>query len=110
MRRTAYKPGVDANQFPCSILLERQAEINEKQGRMVGLIELYDTGLTLRCNQKKAFAILRREGCSLGANVVNLVQERTMDFVSSCYQVKAEFWQIHDLNQLDQKSKAVYLK
>ena len=110
IRREGYQPLSNAHPELCEISVKRQAYVQPYDGKKLGRIELYDTGVTTGCSQDKAFALLRKEGCRLGANFIDLVQEQTIDLLSSCYRLKADFWYIDNPDRLDIKSNAFYLK
>ena len=110
IRREDYKPISHSQTDGCDIWIKPQAHFQPYDGKKVGRIELGDTGLSVSCSKDKAFMILRNEGCSLGANFIDLVQEMSPDIVSSCYRVKADFWFIDNPERSDIKANAFHLK
>jgi hypothetical protein len=60
--------------------------------KKVGEIKLGDSGFSISCSEEQALGLLRKEACSLKANIVNIVEESRPDLLSSCYRCRAEFF------------------
>ena len=61
---------------------------------IVGRIKLGDSGFSMTCSEADALAILRKEACTLGADIVNITEESRPDFWSSCYRADAVFYRL----------------
>ena len=57
---------------------------------------MHDSGFTTTCSEADAIALLKKEACSVGANLVNITKESRPDMGSSCYRCEAGFFKIHN--------------
>jgi hypothetical protein len=90
IRRDGYELN-KSNSNDCSIQLLKDVSINEEVDTVLGRIQLKDTGFTFACGEDDAIEILKREGCSIGADAVIIISEKRPDFLSSCYRANAVF-------------------
>jgi hypothetical protein len=81
----------------CDVIIKKQMDIPPSL-KKVGEIKLGDSGVSISCSEEHALALLRKEACSLKANIINIVQESRPDLLSSCYRCKAEFYINTDVN------------
>jgi hypothetical protein len=63
---------------------------------LLGSIHAYDTGFSTRCDEEYVLGIFCEEGRILGADVINITEERQPDVWSTCYQAKAQFLRFKD--------------
>jgi len=64
--------------------------------KKLGNIEVYDHNLiSSNCDIFTVLSILKRDGCYLGADLINITEEKYPDYIwSVCYRVKADFIKI----------------
>ncbi|MDQ1266482.1 MAG: hypothetical protein QG635_1634 [Bacteroidota bacterium] len=78
----------------CSpIVIKGGSDLIQKE-KILGKINLGDTGFSVNCSKKKAFLILKEEACKLGANLINIIKESRPNFWSSCFRCQAEFYYV----------------
>jgi hypothetical protein len=85
--------GYNLNPVPTSDTCQIQVVKFENQStttKKIGTIYLGESGFSTRCNQATALAILKLEACNIGADIVNIIEEKKPDILSSCYRCKAE--------------------
>ena len=75
----------------CRISIKDNMPYDKADTEILGSIKAYDTGLSVRCDEAYVLSIFCKDACALGADVVNITQERYPSFWSSCYRAKAEF-------------------
>jgi len=99
----------EAEVSDCDIALVKYRSFPPEYAVKLGEVKLGEGGMAVRCSQYEAVAILRSEGCSLGADAINIVEETRPDFFSSCYRCKAEFYRILD-NDYAQETDPEFLQ
>ena len=62
----------------------------------VGEVKLGESGFSTSCSEERALEILKKEACSLNADIINIIEERRPDVMSSCYRCRAEFYRYTD--------------
>lgn len=75
----------------CSVLVLGYEAFNETRMERLGSIEMYDTGFSIWCDEEYVLNRMKNEACALGADIVNITDEKYPDFWSSCYRAKADF-------------------
>ena len=75
----------------CDVIIKKQMSIPTSL-KKVGEIKLGDSGFSTSCSEEQAIGLLRKEACSLKANIINIVDESRPDLLSSCYRCRAEFY------------------
>ena len=78
----------------CEVKLVRNYSFPDSTVTPFGRIGLHDSGFTTTCSEADAIALLKKEACSVGANLVNITQESRPDMESSCYRCEANFYKI----------------
>ena len=64
---------------------------------MLGSIHDYDTGFSTDCNEAAILDIFCREGCMVGADLINITEEKQPNpWTSTCYRAKADFLRFKD--------------
>jgi hypothetical protein len=64
---------------------------------VLGTIHDYDTGFSIQCDEAYVLDIFCREGSMLGADIININEEKQPSvWTSSCYRAKAEFLRFKD--------------
>ncbi len=79
-----------SEQLGCEVSVSKGSVI-PASAKVLGSIKLGDTGFSVSCSEQKAIQILKKEACSLGANVVLIKTELLPGFLSSCYRCEADF-------------------
>lgn len=82
---------VNSGYSDCDVIIKKQMNIPASL-KKVGEIKLGDTGFSISCSEEHALELLRKEACSLKANIINIVEESRPDLLSSCYRCRAEFY------------------
>jgi hypothetical protein len=97
--RSGYmKPAIqDAGNHPARpIALQANASFSADDVEVLGSISAYDTGFSVVCDEAYVLDRFCREGMQLGADVVNITQEKQPDVISTCYRAKAQFLRFKD--------------
>jgi hypothetical protein len=81
----------------CPIIITRNIS-NYDTLVKVGEIKLGDSGFSVSCSEEQAIEILKKEGCSLNANIVLITDEKRSDLLSSCYRCEAIFYKLGNGN------------
>jgi hypothetical protein len=64
---------------------------------MLGSIHAYDTGFSTDCDEAAILDIFCREGCMVGADLINITEEKQPNpWTSTCYRAKADFLRFKD--------------
>src|SRR5436190_21355174 len=98
--RTGYK--LPSNKTPkdldrCPITLRNNWQYDTNDVVCLGSIHDYDTGFSTECDEAYILDIFCREGCMVGANVINITEEKQPNpWTSTCYRAKAEFLRFKD--------------
>ena len=86
------------------IAVQRNATFDTNDVVILGFIHSYDTGFSLDCDEAYSLDIFCQEGRILGADLVNITEEKHPDWFSSCYRARAEFVRFKDR----EKVKSLY--
>jgi hypothetical protein len=80
----------------CPIAIQRNAKYDSNDLVALGSIHSYDTGFSIDCDEAYTLDIFCKEGCMLGADLINITEEKQPDLWSTCYRAKAEFLRFKD--------------
>ena len=80
----------------CKIALKNNASFSEKDVEVVGAVKFYDTGFSVVCDEEYVLTLASLEACTLGADLVNIIEEKQPDRSSTCYRAKADFLFLKD--------------
>lgn len=81
----------------CSIAIQCQAKYHTNDVEVLGSIRSYDTGFSTDCDEASVLDTFCREGCMLGADLINITEEKQPNFwTSTCYRAKADFLRFKD--------------
>lgn len=83
----------------CPIAIQCNAKYDGNNIVVLGSIHEYDTGFSVDCDEAYILDIFCREGCMLGADIINITEEHQPDLWSTCYRAKAEFLRVKDREQ-----------
>ena len=97
--RTGYEPR-SVGESTCRVAVKRAAPISPDQADVLGEVDVGDTGFSTDCDEKTVVELLRKEACSAGAHVVDIVEERRQDVASSCYRAKARLLRLRNPSSL----------
>lgn len=86
----------------CDLVIKKKYVYNKDAVDILGKINSYDTGLSVTCNQDYVLSIFCEEACALGADILNIIEEKTSDIWSSCYRAKAEFLRLKDRQKIEE--------
>ena len=79
------------------IVIQCNAQYDPHDVVVLGSIHAYDTGFSTRCDEPYILGIFCEEGRILGADVVNITEEKQPSiWGSTCYQAKAQFLRFTD--------------
>ncbi len=90
VRRKGYRISTEKSSSECSLVFCKDAEITTDCDSIIGTVKLRDSGFSHHCSEADAVAILKNEGCAVGADVINIIDEERPDISSTCYRVKAQ--------------------
>jgi hypothetical protein len=76
----------------CDIPIKKFETISDSVATKIGKIKLSDSGFSLHCSEEDAIEILKKEGCALNADFINILKESRPDSISNCYRCSAEFY------------------
>jgi hypothetical protein len=76
----------------CNITIKKFETIPDSVATKIGKVKLSDSGFSKRCSEEDAVVILKKEGCALKADFINISKESRPDSVSNCYRCSAEFY------------------
>ena len=100
IKRTGYQmpPGQTSKTLPRRpIALQCDVHYQTNDVEILGSIQAYDTGLSTDCDEAVVLDTFCREGMFLGADVINITQEKQPNpWTSTCYRAKAEFLRFKD--------------
>lgn len=92
--REGYEPPTDEalNQAcDCKIALKNNASFAENDVEVLGAVKFYDTGFSVVCDEEYVLSLASLEACTLGADLVNIIEDKQPDHWSTCYRAKADF-------------------
>lgn len=78
------------------IAIQRGAKFDPDDIVVLGSIHAYDTGFSTACDEAKVLETFYKEANSVGADVINITQEKQPDFWSTCYRARAQFIRFKD--------------
>ena len=73
-------------------MIKKFETIPDSVATRIGKVKLSDSGFSKHCSEEDAIAILKKEGCALNADFINILKESIPDSVSNCYRCSAEFY------------------
>ncbi|MGV8073014.1 MAG: hypothetical protein AB2L11_00410 [Syntrophobacteraceae bacterium] len=91
VKRQGYTALTERVPSDCEVVVLGYEAFDDTRMERLGNIEMYDTGFSLYCDEAYVLDLMKKEACSLGADIVNITDEKYPDFWSSCYRAKAEF-------------------
>jgi hypothetical protein len=87
--RTGYAPSSAVDEQRCRVAVKRGATFAPEEVDVLGQVEFGDSGFSTDCEEKTVIALMRKEACSAGADVADIVEEHRQDIASTCYRAKA---------------------
>lgn len=83
---------------PCTPKIVKMMDTTQINGQLLGIIDLDDSGFSTRCDELEAIIILKEEACNVGADLVDIIEEKQPDFFSTCYRCTAALYSLDSLN------------
>jgi hypothetical protein len=87
--RTGYSNDNTNRNSNCDVKFLRDAPVDTINGKLLGKVRVTDSGFSFACGEDDALEIFRKEACRVGANTVNIIDEKRPDILSSCYRATA---------------------
>lgn len=107
--RHGYEFDPNRAQDRCDIAMTQFREFSEDEVEVLAKVDIGDTGFTITCEESDVLNILKKEGCVIDAEVVNITEEKRADHWSTCYRASAEFLRLKDKYHKEaMKSDAAY--
>lgn len=97
--RTGYKapdPQAMNNASRRPIAIQCNAIYNPDDVEVLGGIHAYDTGFSTYCDEAYVLDTFYKDANALGADIINITEEKQPDFWSTCYRAKAQFLRLKD--------------
>ena len=66
---------------------------------VLGSIHAYDTGFSFHCDEASVLAVFQKDAQMLGADVIDITDEKQPNLASTCYRAKAQFLRFKDRNR-----------
>lgn len=89
--RTGYQPNKSFDTY-YDVVIEKNTIVPSNSADLVGQIRLDDIGFSVSCSEEDALEILRKEACSINADLIVITNEIRPNLWSSCYRCSAEFY------------------
>ena len=80
----------------CPIAIRLNANCDSNEIIVLGSIREYDTGFSTYCDEAYVLDMFCKEGCMLGADLINIKEEKEPSLWSTCYRAKAQFLRFKD--------------
>jgi hypothetical protein len=103
IKRTDYKIAGNREEkdlSQCAVAVKFNARYRPEDVEMLGSVKGYDTGFSVHCDEAYVLELFCKEACMLGADLVNITEEKQPDYWSSCYRAKAEFVRFKDRDRV----------
>ena len=90
------------NLIKCAdIAIKNNATFSQNEVIILGKVSASDSGLSTDCSEEYVLDILKKDACTVGADIINITEESQPDFwTSSCYRAEAELIKFKDRNQV----------
>jgi hypothetical protein len=88
IRRNGYTIDKKSN-GDCIVEFERGTPVDSTKEKVIGKVKVGDSGFSFACGEDDAIEIFKKEACGAGANIVNIINEKRPDFLSTCYRAEA---------------------
>ena len=82
----------DSSYVSCNIPIKKFEIIPDSVAHKIGAIKLSDSGFSNSCSEADAIIILKKEGCALNADFINITKETGPNKESNCYRCRADFY------------------
>ncbi len=76
----------------CDLQIVIKPWIDESELEYLGMIQITETGYTLRCDKSDAMEILEGEACAIDADLVWVFEERFPIYNRHCYECSAKIY------------------
>ncbi len=107
--RIGYDNSGNSSEGNCEVVIKKLSDFDEDEVEVKGEIKIKDTGFSIKCEEADVLRILKQEACAVGADIINIIEERRADIFSTCYRVEAELLKSKGNNEtLEMKSDKQY--
>ena len=90
--RTGYQMQ-EAGNHACDVAIRNNVSVSETLATKLGEVKIGGTGFSVECSEEHVLEILKREACSMNADLIVITAEKRPNLWSSCYRARAEFYQ-----------------
>jgi hypothetical protein len=73
----------------CEIQIVKEMVLDTAKGKIIGKVKDGDSGFSFACGEDDAIEIFKKEACNIGANIIDITEEKRADWLSSCYRATA---------------------
>lgn len=97
--REGYEPPSDealSQACDCKIVIKNNASFSENDVEVLGAVKFYDTGFSVVCDEEYVLELASLEACTLGADLVNIIEDKQPDYWSTCYRAEANFLSLNN--------------
>jgi len=91
IRRHGYAVPEGQPRADCAMPIRNDPTLDLSGFDVVGRIEAGDGGFSTDCDEEVVLREFARDACHLGADLINVTEEKRPDFWSTCYRAKADF-------------------
>lgn len=98
--RSGYSVSENHPRHGCDVIVKNKAAFDHEEIELLGEVKAYDTGFSVNCDEEYVLSRLMEEACSLGADVVNITEEKQPNFWSTCYRARAELIRFKDRDKV----------
>lgn len=91
IRREGYSiDGAKPTSSECKIPVKFQYDLSKGKNKTLGIIEASEPGMGIQCQEDFVLEQFQKDACAIGANLINITDEKFPNFWSSCYRAKAQ--------------------
>ncbi len=80
----------------CRVVIKNNADFTTDEVTIVGNIKVFDTQFSVECDEEYVLDLLTKEACALGADIVNIIEEKQPNIWSTCYRAKAQYLRVNN--------------
>ncbi len=73
----------------CNVRFEYRSQLTAEEAREIGRIRVGDSGFSRHCSESEVRQIVRRDACGVGADIVDIQDEKAPSMMATCYHVDA---------------------
>ena len=84
----------------CNPSIVKNQNYNSAGYKKIGEIKIDDSGFSTNCEESDVLKILKDEACKCGADVINIIEEKRADLLSTCYRTTAELIKVENKDSI----------